>query len=361
MPKRILCLSICFFLCATAAFSEDAPELLAPIGVRLDTEKVIRGPISEIECFEGAVTTPVHELWFEVEGKLLNINVLIGDEVKAGDVLLTLDDRDIVRQIEKLDDQIDYTQKSYAIRERMMLLEVEKMNIEYLHMKEDGADEKALALKQFDILAARREIDQEKERFFIELYAVTGERDTAFAKTGRDKIVAPCGGRVVYIDQQLNPGDDVRAYTTLVCVSDDAKKMVTSKYVSEMRYAGNSRVSALIGGKEYPLTPIPADMKKNLAISLKGGELYSEFELSDEKADDVEIGQYALVCLESRRKEDVLLIPKNALQYDAAGRFVYKVVDGVRVRNPVKVGLSTKIAAEVLEGLSEGDEVYVKD
>lgn len=361
MLKKILRLMCLFFLCAAflpAAFSE-APELLTPIGVRLDTEVIVRGTISEIDCYEGAVVSPVSELWFEVDGKILDVNVLIGDDVKAGDVLLTLDERDIVKQIEKLDEHIEYMQSSHALEERIERLNVQKIQTEYQQLSLEGADEKSLALKALDIEAKQREISQTKEQFEIELDALVSQRDALSAKTGRDKLIAPCDGRVVFINE-LSPGDEVKAYDTIVCVSDDSKKKISSKYVSEISYTGDCRIYALIGAKEYALIPIPADTQKNLSISLKGGEIRSEFEF--EEADmDIEIGQYALVCLSSRRKEDVLIAPKNALLSDVAGKFVYKIEDGVRVRCQVKVGTTTKTSVEILEGLEEGDEVYVKD
>ena len=60
-------------------------------------------------------------------------------------------------------------------------------------------------------------------------------------------------------------------------------------------------------------------------------------------------------------KEGVLTIPINALYRDGSGQYVYKQTDGARVRCNVKAGMTTDTKAEIVEGLEEGDMVYVKD
>ena len=59
-------------------------------------------------------------------------------------------------------------------------------------------------------------------------------------------------------------------------------------------------------------------------------------------------------------KENVLTIPANALYRDEKGRYVYKIVDKQRVRCNVTIGITNEIKVEILEGLQEGDVVYVQ-
>jgi multidrug efflux pump subunit AcrA (membrane-fusion protein) len=204
----------------------------------------------------------------------------------------------------------------------------------------------------------RRAALEAKDRAELQLSAQRSERDALRGRLGRAELIAPTDGRIVFI-KPLSPGDEVKAYETLLCVSDDAHKKISCAYISALSIEGAYRSYALVGGREYPLTPIPADVRENLAITLNGGELRSEFEFS-EPDDAPEIGQYALVCVELMHIEDALIVPRDALNLDAAGRFVYKFIDGARVRCPVKTGRMTQASVQILEGLAEGDEVYVK-
>jgi HlyD family secretion protein len=53
----------------------------------------------------------------------------------------------------------------------------------------------------------------------------------------------------------------------------------------------------------------------------------------------------------------VLSVPREAVHTDNAGSFVFRVVDGKLVRTAVKVGTYNLIREEILSGLSEGDVV----
>ena len=53
----------------------------------------------------------------------------------------------------------------------------------------------------------------------------------------------------------------------------------------------------------------------------------------------------------------VLRIPREALRYDGAQAYVFRVVDNKLVRTPVKTGIINSNMAEITNGLAEGDTV----
>ena len=71
-------------------------------------------------------------------------------------------------------------------------------------------------------------------------------------------------------------------------------------------------------------------------------------------------GDYAVIMATTQLRKDVLCIPKNALHRDTDGYFVYLMVDDKQVRTPVTPGLMSQASVEVVEGLKEGDVVYVQ-
>jgi HlyD family secretion protein len=56
---------------------------------------------------------------------------------------------------------------------------------------------------------------------------------------------------------------------------------------------------------------------------------------------------------------DVLKVPTSALFRVGGQSAVFRVVDGVVHQRPVKIGRQNGLEAEVLEGLSEGDQVVL--
>jgi HlyD family secretion protein len=53
----------------------------------------------------------------------------------------------------------------------------------------------------------------------------------------------------------------------------------------------------------------------------------------------------------------VLNIPREALRYDGAQAYVYRVVGNKLVRTPVTTGIINSNSAEIASGLAEGDTV----
>ena len=59
--------------------------------------------------------------------------------------------------------------------------------------------------------------------------------------------------------------------------------------------------------------------------------------------------------------EDVLRLPGNALfHHPDRGYYVYKIENNQHIQTPLTVGTRTETYAAVLNGLNEGDEVYVR-
>ena len=67
--------------------SSAAPELLEPVGVRMDTAEMQYGDIYNISVYSGAIEPYVEELWFESDGVLGEVLVSVGDTVEAGQEL----------------------------------------------------------------------------------------------------------------------------------------------------------------------------------------------------------------------------------------------------------------------------------
>jgi len=69
---------------------------------------------------------------------------------------------------------------------------------------------------------------------------------------------------------------------------------------------------------------------------------------------------YAYIVLVDSYLPEALAVPANAVMQDGAEHYVYLVSpDGTQLRQTVKPGLKTDAYIQILEGLEEGDRVYV--
>ena len=86
----------------------------------------------------------------------------------------------------------------------------------------------------------------------------------------------------------------------------------------------------------------------------------SKFKLKDLDDKEIYVGDYASVIVVKNYRADVLAIPQNAVYSDASGDFVYEIKGDERIRRSVVLGLSDNANVEIVSGLEEGAQVYVK-
>ncbi len=69
------------------------------------------------------------------------------------------------------------------------------------------------------------------------------------------------------------------------------------------------------------------------------------------------LGMDAKLEIFTRKAEDALLIPVEVINADRDGDFLYVVENGVIVRKPIVCGISTDTYTQVLEGITEEDQI----
>lgn len=67
----------------------------------------------------------------------------------------------------------------------------------------------------------------------------------------------------------------------------------------------------------------------------------------------------ARATIHGEEKQNVLLVPLAAVRSDKVGEFVYVIKDGKPVRTSVKTGMTGESAIEIVSGLAEGDEIVI--
>jgi RND family efflux transporter MFP subunit len=346
------------WLAGTGAAAEEAPALLEPVGVKMDTAAAYIGEIAQITVYEGAVAPRVQELYFTVNGQVGDVNVVVGQQVRAGDVLMTLDGEAEEERMEALRRQADYLETMDGYEKRLDQLSLEKLAVELSQLRGDG-DTEAAARKELDLEAEKMAQAFEQELRSMELARVQDELRALEAQVQGYTLRAPFDGCVLY-GAALETGSAVSAYSPVLYLADDAELTVESEYISSTFLDNAHDLYALIGAEKYSLTPVELDREEYISRVLAGETIRSQFQI-DQADEALHAGLYAAVCLVGQYASDALLVPGNALYRDAAGQYVYVVEEGERVRRPVRTGIATDGLVQIVEGLEEGALVYVKE
>ena len=365
MKKGITCILALFLLMGLTGCNKEGqenknvPALLEPVGVQMDIDRVVKDEIFHVETYNGETVPYVEELQFVIDGKIEEVKVSLGEWVEEGQVLASLDVQTEITRMEELQEEIADIKKLGEFADRQMLADIQIARKELEIMKKHDADKLAIRLKEVDVQKLENLLEQAAELRNLELSEKRKEWDALKEKTENNEILAPFEGRIVYV-RTMESGDSIQGHTTVFCLADESRLWVETPFLSESIIKGSDKIIAKIGEKEYSLHYLPMEKDEYVTRVLQGEKIKTKFLI---EADDRSFvsGQFAAVMIISGYKDDVLTIPVNALYREAGSPYVYKMSEGKKIRCDVTVGSISSTKAEIVEGLKEGDSVYVKE
>ena len=364
--KLILALLMALALASSACAEGDVPQLLEPVGVTMDTAVAYVGTLRETVMYDAYVSPEVYPLSFTIDGRFGEINVVVGQQVKAGDVLVTLDHEALEESVADMERAIAAREKSGEYDDTIAMIDIEILTLDLEDLLcAEPVDEKAVQLKRLEI--EERELAWEKAKKLrqYELEEMYDELEKAKSDLGKGVMTAPCDGTVAYIVGAENgaaePGAYIGAYSPVIYLADESRLSIVSEFISSMELAGAKEIYVLVGGHNVKVVHREMDYETYTALVMTGSEINITFDFEEEPPADVQAGMFAAVCVVRNMAEDALLIPSNAVFRDESGTYVYLVEDGVRTRRDIVIGLYTPWETQVLEGIEEGDTVYVQE
>lgn len=334
------------------------PELLEPVGAQLDTAVAYVGDINDVSVYSGRIVPHVEEIYFTVDGYLEEISVVCGDRVQEGQVLATLDKEKLLEDIHNLEEEIAAIRTNGAYNDKLARLDIDIAGEEVEILKKSGGAWRVYHAKEIDIQKKEAQLRQNQELRELQLENYEENLYKMKQKLSNDEITAPFAGEVVYV-AGLKKGDSVQSYQAVVCLADESRLSIETEYISDYQLTLAERICAEIQGESFPIEPKAFDQAEYIKAVMSGEELTSEF-VAAENDTVMQSGQFAAVMIYETCVRDVLQIPVNAVYHDEKGKYVYKVTDGQTKRCEVTVGVTTDTTAEILEGLQEGEVVYVK-
>ncbi len=402
----------------------EPPELLTPVGMGNDTAVVTRDTVSVSYYFNSAVVPYVESMYFENEGIISNVYFALGDSVKAGDVLYELDTEELNEQISNTEEQIAYNKKMDAMTIQGLELDIQIAQAEYDKLLRINAEAAAvssvmqsssvsasstsavssapivsssvsipsssvaapssvsssssasssstvqpssppisqsqLVLALSDLNSALTKLAQAVETQLLIEKQLNSKLATLRASSTTPRITSPIDGVVVYT-AGLVKGDSVEPYINIVSVADNSRVFLTGDFVSVVTAENAVKSTALIDGSEYEIEYIPIPTEELFALQLAEREIFSSFSILSPDT-NLQVGQFAVIEIYTEIAENVLTLPINAVNNnDLIGDYVFIVEeDGRLTSRPITSGVKNDIKVEIVEGLEEGDIIYVQ-
>ena len=352
----------CFFICILAlsmpSCKKEEPKVAAYEQYAVQKESIakvlaISGKIEP--ATKVAITAPLGN-------KIKSLRVQLGQKVKKGDVLLQYDETAVLSEVTK-------------IRTSMASKRAELTNADIQIQANRKRLERAKALfnkkigPQKDVEDAERDLTTSLNSYNARKMEGKTDKevlDKAEESMRSTEIRSPIAGTVTSLwlgNDTFTPGTSVKEGEKLITVSDVDRFVVDAKIPE----ADASKISPSLGvaitldavpGVEYEgkiarIAPTPeVDQSSGLA-------LFPIRILLSNPDERVRYGMSAVCNIQVENKENAIVVPLNAVKNDGSTEYVEIVEDGVLSKRPVKLGITSDMSAEVIEGLKEGEKVKV--
>ncbi|WP_426160830.1 efflux RND transporter periplasmic adaptor subunit [Pseudomonas sp. DWR1-3-2b2] len=366
--------------CLIPIFAIAAWQVLPPGRDTLTTVTVTRGSIENSVTALGTLQPRRYvDVGAQASGQIRKIHVEAGDQVQEGQLLVEIDPS---TQKAKLD------ASRYAIENLKAQLQEQKAQHELARQKYQRQQRLAAgnATREEDVQTAKAELSATQARvdmFQAQIQQAQASLRSDEAELGYTRIYAPMAGTVVAVDARVGQTLNAQQQTPLILRIAKLSPMTVWAEVSEadighVKPGMTAYFTTLSGGNRrwtstvrqiLPIPPKPLNETQGSGSpnsTSKSGSgrvvLYTVL-LDVDNSDNALMAEMTTqVFFVASQVKDALTAPVAALSGTAnANQQIAQVVgkNGRIEQRQVQVGISDRLRVQVLDGLSEGDQLLI--
>ena len=346
--------------------------------VEFITKKAKKGSFSKKVDATGEIfATELVDVGAQVSGQIKKLYVKLGDQVKKGDMIASIDSS-------TQQNSIDNKEAQLAIYKAQLESAKVALNI----AKTQFDREKALFAKN---ATSKQEFESAKNTFSsnsakikeleAQIKQTNIELSTARINLGYTKITAPRDGVVVSV--QVEEGQTVNANQTTPTIVNIAD---LSRVKMKMQIAEGDITKIKVGTPvEYSILSEPTKKFQTTVSSIDpglttlsdgsyGSSSSSKSSYSSSSSSSSAVYYYAQSIVDNKDRilrigmttqnellianvEDAIIVPSIGIKKDENGTFVYVLKDGKPVKTAVKTGIKDNLDTQIISGINEGDEI----
>ena len=346
--------------------------------VEFITKKAKKGSFSKKVDATGEIfATELIDVGAQVSGQIKKLYVKLGDQVKKGDMIASIDSSTQQNSINNKEAQL-------AIYKAQLESAKVALNIAKTQFDRENAlfSKNATSKQEFESAKNTYSANSAKiKELEAQIKQTNIELSTAKINLGYTKITAPRDGTVVSV--QVEEGQTVNANQTTPTIVNIAD---LSHVKMKMQIAEGDITKIKVGTPvEYSILSEPTKKFQTTVSSIDpglttlsdgsyGSSSSSKSSYSSSSSSSSAVYYYAQSIVDNKdgilrigmttqnelliaNVEDAIIVPSIGIKKDENGTFVYVLKDGKPVKTAVKTGIKDNLDTQIISGINEGDEI----
>ncbi len=357
---------------------------------RAQTATVQRGNLIATVSAAGNVSAPTSAtMAFQTAGRVAQVNVQVGDQVKAGQVLMALDPTDLQMALKTAQTNLSTAQISFesaknkaAQNPNQLIAAKATLDKATIALQKAQSDYNAVAwrsdvgmttqaqtlqnatidyqtaLANFNITASNINDTSSLRTAQAQVDNAQVSVDQAQRNLEKAKIVAPFDGLVATVN--FNVGDSAGTGTAITLVDTaklQVKVTIAEVDISKIKAGQTAQMTMdALAGKTYNAKVMTIGP---VATVTQGVVNYPVTIAVSDNDGSIKPGMTANLAITVEQRENVLLVPLRAVRTQGNQKTVSVEYKGQTITMPVTTGLTNDTSVEITAGLQEGDQVLL--
>ena len=289
----------------------------------------------------------------KINQEVLKVHFLIGDNIKKNDLLITLESKDILRNIKQISSELLFENQLVDLLKKQLELRLSKEK-NALNLKnkkiitQDNFDTISIVVLQNQQQIAQREYNIKKLKILL---------GKARDDLTNAKVLSPINGNIILLD--IKKGGLIQKGKVIASILAEGSKEIETDLraesaarvilgskviISNNQYSFNGKIRGIVNTENIRTGTRKVRVALNKALPKRLNVTGTRFSLK------IPVG----------KSSPRLLIHKDALISKGQKQIVYIFDKGLAKQNFVKIGLSIGNKIEIIDGIKEGQLVVIK-
>lgn len=354
-------------------------------GARLRIAEVTRGDLVRDLSAEGRVVAANSPTLYAVAGGTVSLKVVAGDAVKRDQVLAEIDSPELRSRL---------AQEEAALAG--LEAEADRAALDAELVRADAR--RRLDQADIDTVAARRDLERNRRAYAggaVAQIDVSRAEDAlrkaelALAAARKEHALQSRGAGLdrrnkrLLVDRQRSAVAELRRQVDALALRAPFDGQIGQLFVAQRaNVAANAPVLSVVDLSQFEIDiRVPESFARDLGIGVPAevqsqnadfaaaisavspevvnGEVSARLRFDGQQPPGLRQNQRLSVRIVLDTRRDVLMVERGPFLEQNGGRFAWVVVDGIAEKRPIRTGVNSLSAVEIVDGLKPGDRVVV--